>query len=348
MASVLNKLNLNGTEYHLASTAYAVCDDLGDFSAKSVSLEGFTLTTGVTIHVKFTHGCHAWQPTLNVNNTGAKPISCRGFVSSASVAHQICVPGEVVALTYDGSSWQINKNFNLQYVTYLIQKLGDMKNAILRFQEINPDLPSAPNTVTTSFYGAGDAVEATMSNGGKYYFYGGASACRKQSDSSIEAARTGSSTAYLKSGTGQIQIFYYNYTSLAMYFSAAVLTELGLDGRTITGIDLYFSRDPEGYGNNPNVYAGYVEDSSSAAIDPYADYLVASGVCGGEEIDGEYKMHIPFNARPFVAPTGAPPYPDMAFLIEWLPGIWTGGIYMINKITFHYENGWSPAPLTTD
>jgi len=39
-----------------------------------VSLPGFTLNPGTTIHVKFDNANLATSPTLDVNNTGAKPI----------------------------------------------------------------------------------------------------------------------------------------------------------------------------------------------------------------------------------------------------------------------------------
>ena len=343
MASVLNKLNLNGIEYNIATSAYAVCSDIADHSSKSVSLEGFTLTTGVTIHVKFTNGIYAWQPTLNVNNTGAKRILCPSFVSSADDLNQaveICVPGEVVALTYDGTYWQVNKSNVSSYIVDLLQKLDTMKNTILRFQEVNPDLPVPTEEVLSlHFCGTTETENIAGPEGGIYKLSkGGCSAYRKYSDTSLSAARTGSSGYSMNGGMSMTStsgsIFYYNYTSMAMRFDPSCLGQ----AMTITGIDLYFTKDPGSYGNNPTVYGNEGGDWIPTA---QADEQFAQNICNAEYgeytyADGNtnftcYKMHIPFTDPKYYSGNDC-----LNLLIEWQPGSYISGIDMHNLITFHY------------
>ena len=118
MASIVSgyigKLNPgDGTEYALGSTAYGYCETAAATAAKTVDMTGFTLFTGATVHIKFKETNSAGSPTLNVNGTGAKPICQYGTTaagsSSATTGWQA---GAVLVLTYDGTSWIMNKGFN--------------------------------------------------------------------------------------------------------------------------------------------------------------------------------------------------------------------------------------------
>ena len=55
---------------------FGVCDTAADVAEKTVALTGFVLTEGARIIVYFLNGHTKSSPSLNVNNTGAKPISC--------------------------------------------------------------------------------------------------------------------------------------------------------------------------------------------------------------------------------------------------------------------------------
>ena len=57
---------------------YGVCSTAADTAAKTVTIDNFSLVTGAMVIVKFTNANtnKTTAPTLNVNNTGAKPI-CR-------------------------------------------------------------------------------------------------------------------------------------------------------------------------------------------------------------------------------------------------------------------------------
>ena len=68
----------NNNELHLlASTAYAICSSNAGVVSKTATIQDqqdFTLFVGETIHIQFVNTNTATNPTLNVNNTGAKPI----------------------------------------------------------------------------------------------------------------------------------------------------------------------------------------------------------------------------------------------------------------------------------
>jgi len=52
-----------------------VCSTAADTAAKTVDMTGFELNTGITVHIKFTHGNTATNtPTLSINGSTAKPI----------------------------------------------------------------------------------------------------------------------------------------------------------------------------------------------------------------------------------------------------------------------------------
>lgn len=113
----------NGTQYALGSTAYGVCTTAAATAAKTVDMTGFTLTTGATIHVKFTYGNTVSSPTLNVNNTGAKEIRMGGLGTSTSgyifqLTADSILENAIVGLTYDGTYWIINNGHNIQVYKY--------------------------------------------------------------------------------------------------------------------------------------------------------------------------------------------------------------------------------------
>lgn len=112
MASVINKINTGSTEYAIASTAYATCSTAASTAAKvayilgTTATSGFTLTTGVTVYVKFTNTNTAANPTLNINSTtssNAKAIQRNGVAIAAGELQANCI----YAFLYDGTNWQL-------------------------------------------------------------------------------------------------------------------------------------------------------------------------------------------------------------------------------------------------
>lgn len=88
---------------------YAGCSTAASTAAKEINdLTGFSLRTGATIRVKFANSNTAQNPTLNVNNTGAKNIYKYGSSSAGITAGSSWESGAVVTLTYDGTAWIMN------------------------------------------------------------------------------------------------------------------------------------------------------------------------------------------------------------------------------------------------
>lgn len=82
---------------------YGTCDTVASTAAKTVSLSNYSLVTGSRIVVKFTVTNTAANPTLNVNNTGAKPIVYRGSAISAGYL----AANRVYEFVYDGTNWNL-------------------------------------------------------------------------------------------------------------------------------------------------------------------------------------------------------------------------------------------------
>ena len=83
---------------------YGTSSTAAGTAAKSVTCSDFVLVKGATVNVRFANRNTANNPTLNVNNTGAKPI-----YSNNSTSADYCkwVSGETVHFVYDGSYWRM-------------------------------------------------------------------------------------------------------------------------------------------------------------------------------------------------------------------------------------------------
>ena len=100
MGNIIERVNVGGTTYDIASTAYAVCSN-GASETKTINIDGFSLITGVTIHVKFANA--------NTDSTKAK-LTISGGDSAANNPIPISGistwdEGAVLTLTYDGTNW---------------------------------------------------------------------------------------------------------------------------------------------------------------------------------------------------------------------------------------------------
>ena len=103
--SMINSLNYgNGT--HTFTLPYGVCSTAADTAAKTVTVDNFSLETGAAIIVKFTNANNIASPTLNVNNTGAKPIMRYGTTAaSTGTTTSGWIAGAVQLFVYDGTNW---------------------------------------------------------------------------------------------------------------------------------------------------------------------------------------------------------------------------------------------------
>ena len=85
---------------------YGVSSTAADTAAKTVTVDNFSLVEGAMVIVKFTNTNSASSPTLNVSNTGAKPIYRYGTTAaSTSQTTTGWRAGAVQTFVYDGSGW---------------------------------------------------------------------------------------------------------------------------------------------------------------------------------------------------------------------------------------------------
>lgn len=107
--SYVGRVSAANAEHFVASTAYGVCGTAAGTAAKVVVMEDFdTLLTGITIQVLFQNSNTAANATLNVNNTGAKPIYIAGIASPGTTAAGSWHANSIISFTYDGSAWRMN------------------------------------------------------------------------------------------------------------------------------------------------------------------------------------------------------------------------------------------------
>ena len=99
-----------GTSHYIVANGitYCTCSTAADVAEKvaTVASGRFALLTGATVVVKFTYANSVASPTLNVANTGAKPIYCYGTTkASTGTTTTGWVAGAVQMFTYDGTGW---------------------------------------------------------------------------------------------------------------------------------------------------------------------------------------------------------------------------------------------------
>lgn len=82
-------------------TYEGICTTSTPVAEKTLTVDkSFTLVNGTTIIIGFKYGNSAVNPTLNVNNTGAKPIMTNGM------PYAYCANETRTLLLYDGTNWQ--------------------------------------------------------------------------------------------------------------------------------------------------------------------------------------------------------------------------------------------------
>lgn len=98
---------------------YGTCSTAAATAVKVVSCSNFALITGAEITVKFTTTNTAANPTLNVNNTGAKAIYYRGSAISAGYL----AANRTYTFRYNGSQYDLVGDINTDTNTKVTQTL---------------------------------------------------------------------------------------------------------------------------------------------------------------------------------------------------------------------------------
>ena len=121
-----------GRLYNISQIGYGVCNTESNVQAKTVAVENIVLIVGARITIKFKNGIATDNPTLNVNGTGAKPIT----MDSQPIGKGCFDAGGCYEFVYTGDSWEClsgmvrTKGFgeNASYIKYrngLIKQWGD-------------------------------------------------------------------------------------------------------------------------------------------------------------------------------------------------------------------------------
>ena len=134
----INGLSVDGTANRVN---FGTCSTAAGTAAKTVDCAGFSLVTGAEITVKFTVTNSAANPTLNVNNTGAKAIYYRGAAISAGYL----AANRTYTFRYNGTQYDLvgdidtNTTTTLQSlgVTATAAELNKLDGATVTVQEIN-------------------------------------------------------------------------------------------------------------------------------------------------------------------------------------------------------------------
>lgn len=104
-ARIINGLSVQGD---INRINYGTCSTAAATAAKVVACAGYVLITGSKITVRFTVTNTAANPTLNVNNTGAKPMFYRGF----AIAAGYLAANRVYTFRYNGTQYDYVGDLN--------------------------------------------------------------------------------------------------------------------------------------------------------------------------------------------------------------------------------------------
>lgn len=103
-------------------THYTVCSTPANILEKSVSCQGFIPAEGAEITIKFDNNVAGITPTLNVNETGAKPIFFRGSYAKSG----LLIANGVYKFVYDGNNYNLIGDIDTTYSNATTSKSGLM------------------------------------------------------------------------------------------------------------------------------------------------------------------------------------------------------------------------------
>lgn len=144
----------SGVTSPVASTLYGICNTPAATAAKIVTLPDYDeLVVGTTVHVKFTNGNTAANPTLEVGTTAAQPIYQYGTTVPGITAATSWAANSVVSFTYDGTAWRMNDaGANAAMIAYTDSKVAAEATA----RETSIIKKIAPAYSSSSTYTSGD------------------------------------------------------------------------------------------------------------------------------------------------------------------------------------------------
>lgn len=121
---IVKKIKVNDTVHAIASTAYGYCTTPAATQIKNVEMTGFSLETGVTVHIKFQYKNSADSPKLKFNgesDANAKDLVLYGTTAVGTTATTSgWNAGAVVSFTYDGTRWIRDQGYNTNSTSFTI------------------------------------------------------------------------------------------------------------------------------------------------------------------------------------------------------------------------------------
>ena len=233
-ARAIDGVNFNGGA---AVTHYGTCDTAAATAAKVVAITNFTLVTGARAIVKFTVTNTAANPTLNVNNTGAKAIQYRG----AAITAGYLAANRTYEFVYDGTNYQLVGDINTDTNTdtkvtqtnstaataypILLKNgtgTGTVTNGVL-FDDGVTITPSTGLVTATTFKGALTGNVTGNCSGSSGSCTGNAATATKLGTASVGSA---TQPIYLNAGTATATTSTVGGTSKPMYLKAGVMTAI--------------------------------------------------------------------------------------------------------------------------
>lgn len=113
--NVIDSISYNSNNY-IFTLPYGECSTAAATAAKTVQVTNFSLETGACVIVKFTNSNTASNPTLNVNESGAKPIMRYGTTAAGTgTTSSGWLAGAVQLFIYDGTNWVRDYWYNTTY-----------------------------------------------------------------------------------------------------------------------------------------------------------------------------------------------------------------------------------------
>ena len=118
--------NIDGVSFNGTADIihYDTCSTAATTAAKTVNVTGFALKTGASVKVKFTTTNTAANPTLNVNNTGAKPIYYRGTAISTGYL----AANRTYEFVYNGNQFELVGDLNTDTNNATAQNISTVNN----------------------------------------------------------------------------------------------------------------------------------------------------------------------------------------------------------------------------
>ena len=158
-ASIATAQSTADTAMDRIIAAYGTCSTATSTAAKVVACPDFVLFNGARIQVTFTNANTTFAPTLNINNTGAKPIYINKTVTSSSNL-LLWTAGSKMEFVYDGTGWIAQ---NVPYALYGTCSTGASTAA--KAVTCNEAVICKGTTISVNMTNTNTAANATMNVG---------------------------------------------------------------------------------------------------------------------------------------------------------------------------------------